>query len=369
MKFRKIKVCILFFLLITTKLFSQWKYPNAENLENDVIITYDVVYDRVLSEKQKKLPYFKKEIIVVFNKDKLLEKHFSNDKNYDILSLLDYNKEFYYSLTRSYTKKTGIKNKFKNPIKEVILQEGKTENIIGIPCQVYETKIKGEIRKVYTTKKFGLRYVKEYKAQGFLLKYTSNDKYLGPYTVTAKKIFYSKVPKDTYSLEDYYIRTYKEHKEYIANKKERSNDVKEKANGKIGERSPKYSVRSITGKKFKSKDLLGKVVVLNFWFTTCGACKKEIPQLNKLKEKFKGRDVEFIAIGLDEEYKVDKFLKHYPFNYDIVEDGRWLAEKFDIQLYPSNIIIDQKGNYYFYKIGYKSDITESMSYSIEKLLK
>ncbi|MCL7762982.1 TlpA family protein disulfide reductase [Polaribacter sp. Z014] len=364
------KLSIVFlFLLVSTNLVSQWKYSNAKNIKDDVVITYDVVYDRVLSEKQKKLSYFKKEIIVIFNKDKLLEKRYSNSKNYDFSTLLDYDKELTYSLARSYTTKTGIINKFKNPVKDVILQEEEIENIIGIPCQVYETKIKGEIRKVYTTKKFGLRYIKQFNAQGFLLKYTANDKYLGPYTVTAKKIYYTKLPAKTYSLEGYTIRTTEEQKQYVIDAKKHSNERKEQALERLGELSPKYSVRSIQGNKFKSKDLIGKVVVLNFWFTTCPPCKKELPHLNKLKEKFKGKDVVFIAIALDDEYKIDTFLKRNPFNYDIVEDGRWIAEKFDVKAYPSNIIIDKKGNYQFYKIGYKSNITEAMSYTIEKYLK
>jgi thiol-disulfide isomerase/thioredoxin len=225
------------------------------------------------------------------------------------------------------------------------------------------------MREIYTTKKLGLRYIKQFNAPGFLLKYTAKDKYLGTYTVTAKKIFYTKLPKTTFSLEDYTIRTTAEQKKYLSDKKERSNTVKEENNDRIGELSPRYSVRSITGKKLKSKDLLGKIIALNFWFTGCPPCKKEIPQLNKLKEKFKGKDVEFIAMALDEEYKLDAFLKKTPFNYDIIEDGRWIAEKFDIKLYPTNIIIDQEGKIQFIKTGFKSDITEAMSYNIEKLLK
>jgi len=154
----------------------------------------------------------------------------------------------------------------------------------------------------------------------------------------------------------------------LKKKKKSSNLAKEAAIEKIGTSAPKYSLRSINGKKLKSKEMEGKVVVLNFWFTTCPPCKKEIPQLNELREKFKDENVEFIAVSLDAEYKLSTFLEQQPFTYDIVEDGRWIAEKFEIKSYPSNIIIDQNGTIQFYKIGYKTDIVEMMSYKIKKLL-
>ena len=361
--------CLLFFLLMTSSIISQWKYPNVKNLKSDVIIMYDVVYDQVLSEKQKQYPLFKKEIVVAFNQNKLLEKNFSNNKNFETNSLLDYNEEFYYSLNRSYTTKTAIKSKFKGLIKKTTLLEGEKENILGFDCQVYRTKIKGKFKKIYTTKKLGLRFIKFFNAEGFLLKYSSFDKYLGTYTVTAKKVFYTKLPENTFSLKGYKIKTLEEQKKYLSDKKERSNAVKKKNNERIGELSPKFTVRSIEGKKLKSKGLLGKIIVLNFWFTGCPPCKKEIPQLNKLKEKFKGKDVEFIAIAIDKKYKLDAFLEKTPFTYDLIEDGRWIAEKFDIKLYPTNIIIDQEGKIQFIKTGFKSDITKAISYNIEKLLK
>ena len=354
------KIVITFFLLLlTTNLVSQWKYPEAENIKNDVVITYDVVYERELSDKLKKHPYYKKEIIVAFNKGKILEKSISNRFDYQMSTLLDYDKEKAYSCVITNTK-NAIVSDFGKPKKEVQLKVGETKDILGFPCQVYTTKIKGKTVEILTTKKLGLRFVKNFNAQGFLLKYTSNNKYLGPYTVTAKKIIYTKLPADTYSLEGFTIKTANEYKEYLSERKEKSIDNREKATEKLGEKAPNYLVRSIKGKKFKSKNLLGKVVVLNFWFTTCPPCKKELPHLNKLKEKFNGKEVEFIAIALDAEYKIDKFLKQNPFNYDIVEDGRWIAEKFDVKSYPSNIIIDKKGNFQFYKIGYKSNITDAM---------
>ncbi len=371
MKTKSSKISTLFFLsiLISFNAYSQWKNPDAETIENDVLIIYDVEYDRLLSEKEKQSPRFKKEIIMVFNNNKLKKKTFSNINNYETFVLFDYDEEVSYECSKIDNIGNAIRTEFMNPKKETILQEGKEETILGLPCQVWTTKIKGQDREIYTTNKFGLKYIDIYTAEGFLMKYVAGDKYLGPYTVTAKNIFYTdKVDEKLYSLDGFKIISRAEHKENLKKNKERNNLAFEKALEAIGKSAPKYSARSLNGKKLKSKDMVGKVVVLNFWFTTSPSCKEKIPQLNELREKFKGENVEFIAVALDAEYKLSPFLEQHPFTYDIVEDGRWIAEKFEIKLYPSNIIIDQNGTIQFYKIGHKKDLTEMMSYEIEKLL-
>lgn len=55
MKTKTSKTSTLLFLsiLMSFNAFSQWKYPNAKNLKNVVVIIYDVKYDRALSEKEK----------------------------------------------------------------------------------------------------------------------------------------------------------------------------------------------------------------------------------------------------------------------------------------------------------------------------
>ena len=196
---------------------------------------------------------------------------------------------------------------------------------------------------------------------------------LGSYTVTATRIESLQLPKKSYSLGKYVIKTNEERKrEYDQRRKEYADkkvDRKQLESDKKGTKAPDFSARSINNKRFKSENLRDKIIVINFWFTSCPPCKKEIPQLNKLKEEFKGKDVQFIAFATDLEYKIDEFLKKTPFNYDIVEDARWVAEKFDIKAYPTNIIINKDGTFAYFKSSYKDDIYESMSYQIKKLLK
>src|SRR5688572_715207 len=54
--------------------------------------------------------------------------------------------------------------------------------------------------------------------------------------------------------------------------------------------APEFSVRTLDGRPVSSADLRGKVVVLNFWFIGCPACRAQKPKLNQFKTRFAGED-------------------------------------------------------------------------------
>jgi thiol-disulfide isomerase/thioredoxin len=72
----------------------------------------------------------------------------------------------------------------------------------------------------------------------------------------------------------------------------------------------------------KMSDLVGqnKVVLVNFWATWCGPCKREIPDLIALKRQFQGKDVEIIGLTVEEpelQSRVQAFVQQYSINYPI----------------------------------------------------
>lgn len=108
---------------------------------------------------------------------------------------------------------------------------------------------------------------------------------------------------------------------------------------KEGEQILPFEYEDINGNLLKSELLKGKVIVLNFWSTTCGPCIKEMPHLNKLVEKMKDKDIVFIAPAFYSSINnLNSFLQKHPFAYNIIALN---ADDYNILELPTHIIIDR----------------------------
>ena len=101
----------------------------------------------------------------------------------------------------------------------------------------------------------------------------------------------------------------------------------------------------IAGKPGHLSDLKGKVVVLNFWFSSCPPCKEEIPALNHLQKYIEGRNAVVLGVSVDEDPEpYEKFLKEYGVVFPTFrEPTRKLALDYGTSMYPDTYIIDRHG--------------------------
>ena len=130
---------------------------------------------------------------------------------------------------------------------------------------------------------------------------------------------------------------------------------------------PNIAVTRLDGSTIDLTALRGKPVVLNWWHTACSPCIAEMPELNKLVEKYEGRDVEFLAIANNEMADLTPFLKRHPFAYDIA-----LANEEAIrilgQIYPRHVIIDGDGKVVLDLNGGSSGVIDQIDAVISSLL-
>ncbi len=110
----------------------------------------------------------------------------------------------------------------------------------------------------------------------------------------------------------------------------------------VGQNIPPFFLKDINGDQFNSKSLIGKPLVINLWFTTCGPCIEEMPDLNKLRNEYKDSDVIFLAITFDTKMAVRNFLKKHNFNFTIIPDAKFYCDHVT-QLYPVTFFVDRKG--------------------------
>ncbi len=119
----------------------------------------------------------------------------------------------------------------------------------------------------------------------------------------------------------------------------------ERDNCLAGSIAPDFSALSVDGKKIELSKLKGQVVVLNFWFIKCPACIAEMPDLNKLVERYAGKKVSFISFAPEDSISVSNFLREHPFKFTaIAKSDSIRREKFKLfPVWPYTIIIDKDG--------------------------
>jgi uncharacterized protein (TIGR03435 family) len=95
----------------------------------------------------------------------------------------------------------------------------------------------------------------------------------------------------------------------------------------------------------KWETLHDKVVVIDFWATWCGPCRKSIPHWNELTETFKDRPVQFVAITDENEQVVEAFLTKTPIHSWIGLDGLGtpMRDVYGIQGIPTTVLVNKKG--------------------------
>lgn len=135
----------------------------------------------------------------------------------------------------------------------------------------------------------------------------------------------------------------------------------------LGALAPEFVLKDINDNQVILSSLKECVVVLNFWFTKCTPCIKEMPALNNVVQKFDKSKVKFLAIGLDSKEEMSEFLQRNIFNYQILPNGKKETKQFEIISWPTHMVVDKSGKITFLKIG-GENIESELSKAISDLL-
>ena len=145
---------------------------------------------------------------------------------------------------------------------------------------------------------------------------------------------------------------------------------KDKSNRRklVGSTISNLSLTDILGKQYTSQSLLGKMVFLNFWFTKCDPCIKEMPDLNSLKEKYGTENVLYFAITYDKIELVERFLNKQRLDFTVIPNDKKTIDSIGINFYPTNVLLDQSG-----KVLFVNELFDTKSINgineIDKLIK
>lgn len=137
-----------------------------------------------------------------------------------------------------------------------------------------------------------------------------------------------------------------------------------------GSAAPAFELPAVGGGSKGLADYEGKVVMLNFWATWCGPCKREIPDFIELQNEYRDKGFEIVGVSLDqpgEEGAVVQFVSQYGINYDVLHGDGDIAQAYGgVRSIPTTFLIDREGNVVSSKVGLTPKAT--WAEEIEKLL-
>jgi thiol-disulfide isomerase/thioredoxin len=132
-----------------------------------------------------------------------------------------------------------------------------------------------------------------------------------------------------------------------------------------------FSLPLLNGNIVRLSSLRGKVVFLNFWATWCPPCRAEMPSMESLYQRFKGKGLEFIAVDLMEDRSdVEGFINANKLTFPVAidTDGR-ASENYSTGYIPTTFIIDKDGNIIAATVGGRDWNTPAVFAAFEALLK
>ena len=133
--------------------------------------------------------------------------------------------------------------------------------------------------------------------------------------------------------------------------------------------APDFTLTDLNGNKTTLSAQKGKVVFLDFWATWCPPCRASIPEVERLYEKFSGKNVAFFGINVESDpAAVRDFVAKKGIKYTVLLGDDKVSKVYEIQGIPTFYIIDQSGNIADHYIGFDRSLGVKWENKINALL-
>ena len=134
---------------------------------------------------------------------------------------------------------------------------------------------------------------------------------------------------------------------------------------KTSQPAPDFVAKNLKGQRVKLSDFKGKVVLLNFWATWCGACIEEMASMQNLYSALRADGVEVVAISIDRwnEDRIQEYVNDKNLTFPVLLDqDQKIRKQYHVMGLPTSYLIDGEGKIRGYASGARTwDSSDSHS--------
>ncbi|WOB06583.1 TlpA disulfide reductase family protein [Piscinibacter gummiphilus] len=139
----------------------------------------------------------------------------------------------------------------------------------------------------------------------------------------------------------------------------------------VGANAPDFTLKTLNGPNMRLQEQRGKVVLVNFWATWCGPCRKEMPHLNRIADKYKSSGLVLMGVNIDEDVRnaaevAGKLKVSFPV---LLDTDKAVSKMYDLNSMPSTMVIDRSGKVRYVHRGYQDGYEDTYDQQIRELLK
>jgi peroxiredoxin len=135
--------------------------------------------------------------------------------------------------------------------------------------------------------------------------------------------------------------------------------------------APDFTLHSVAGSNLRLREQRGQVVMLNFWASWCGPCRQEMPQLDRLYEKYHASGFQLLGVNVDDDSRnatgvSSKLGLHFPV---LLDTQKKVSRLYDLSTMPSTVLIDRDGRVRYIHRGYRDGYVQTYEEQIRELLR
>jgi peroxiredoxin len=134
--------------------------------------------------------------------------------------------------------------------------------------------------------------------------------------------------------------------------------------------APDFTLRVLGGHNLRLAEQRGKVVLVNFWATWCGPCKQEMPQLNRLYDKYRDSGFVLLGVNVDDDSRhaasvAAQLGLHFPVLFDA---DKSVSRLYQLQSMPTTVLIDRDGRVRYLHDGYQDGVEATYERQVRALV-